>query len=1286
MGGVSRIHMIFEVTPAHIEALNDADLRTLIGYLAEREAVASGHSAVAVTYGGHQLAKDGGIDVRVALPKGTIQGFIPRPATGYQVKAEDFSAASIKKEMRPKGSLRDSIRALASCGGAYIIVSSKGSVSDSSLKSRRMAMAEAVTGEANAARLFLDFYDKRRVATWVNQHPGIVPWVRERVGLPLSGWRPFQDWSSSPEAEDAVYILDDEVRLIGPHQTSEGVKAEEGIDRLRLTLRNPKGVVRLVGLSGVGKTRLVQALFDSRVGSAALDRHLVVYTDIGDNPDPVPLELLSRLQSSGQRCVMIVDNCGAELHRKLVARMAVETRISLVTVEYDISDDEPDNTDVYRLEPASKEVIEKILAPRFPKLTSPEIRTIVDFSEGNFRIALALANTTKAGQSLANLNDTELFNRLFRQKNGDNPALLRAAKACCLVYSFDAETMKGDRSELPLLAELAGQPVSEFYGHVAELRRRQLIQARSQWRALLPHALAHRLAKLALDDLPRDVVQTFIHAAPERLLKSFSRRIGCLHDSVPARAIVNEWLAPGGLLAEVESLAPLGMVLLDNVSPAHPEAALKAIQQAADRDRGFIKASPNADALVRLLRSIAYDPTLFDHATALIAQFARPKLESNNMSDAINVFKSLFHLHLSGTHASARQRADFLRKLASSGTEIDQDLVVTALDAMLECSHFSSSYAFEFGTRKRDYGFHPRTFGEQWDWYAETFELASDVAELPAMRSRVRSMIAAQFRFVAPRVRLDDLVGLAERFVSDGGWPEGWASVRRALREAKKAKNKEAVRKLTALEAKIAPASLADRVASYVLPDQWGPLDLADIDFDDEKRYRKALDQIEAICAGIGAELAANLGALQIHLPELLASTSSRVFTVAKSIGMNTTDPVTVWKIIEDATLPPKRDGTAFHFPSGFLLGLAEHNRDQANYFLDRALENADWHVLLPHMQLCLGLDEAGTERLIAAIPSPALPAWALRNLAGGRATDDLREPEFSSLLAAIAAKEDGLGVAIEILYMRLYSLRTGKKAVSAAEREAARFLLSKVRFDDKKDREPHMIADLVRYCLRSPDDSDLARNICQRLLDAIGEWKVAPWDYSETVTELAAIFPQVVLDVAFEAEGATGPARRGLFGYFRESRPCPLRKIPDDALLNWAHEKPETRFRALAASIRGWNGPNGEQNPDIAPEDEDQTGKLTWTPTALRLIHEAPDPAVVLEGFAENFTPSSWSGSLADILSAREALVVALTDDADQRITDWARGALPRLQDEVERTRKWEAESDRKRDERFDW
>ena len=60
-------------------------------------------------------------------------------------------------------------------------------------------------------------------------------------------------------------------------------------------------LVALHGLGGVGKTRLVQALFDDGVGTNSLDPSLAIYTNIADTPDPQPIGLASNLIASGTR-------------------------------------------------------------------------------------------------------------------------------------------------------------------------------------------------------------------------------------------------------------------------------------------------------------------------------------------------------------------------------------------------------------------------------------------------------------------------------------------------------------------------------------------------------------------------------------------------------------------------------------------------------------------------------------------------------------------------------------------------------------------------------------------------------------------------------------------------------------------------------------------------------------------------------------------------------------------------------------------------------------------------
>src|SRR5690606_28943413 len=107
----------------------------------------------------------------------------------------------------------------------------------------------------------------------------------------------------------------------------------EGIARLRAALRTPKRCIRLIGLSGLGKTRLVQALFETGVGEEPLDPSLAVYSDYSVETDPTARDMTRQLVMRGQRAILVVDNCNPATHSEL-ARICSDgaSNVSLLTV------------------------------------------------------------------------------------------------------------------------------------------------------------------------------------------------------------------------------------------------------------------------------------------------------------------------------------------------------------------------------------------------------------------------------------------------------------------------------------------------------------------------------------------------------------------------------------------------------------------------------------------------------------------------------------------------------------------------------------------------------------------------------------------------------------------------------------------------------------------------------------------------------------------------------------------------------------------------------------------
>ena len=288
---------MFEISGKDIISLGDSDLRSLVAGLAIAELRTKGYPRSSVTAGGNQDAADGGLDVRVECPSDfTDPDFVPRRLTGFQVKKPDMRASAIREEMRPKGRLRDVIRELANASGAYVIVSSQGSIADKPLADRRRAMRTALKDIPGAAQLHMDFYDRDRLSTWVNEYPGIAAWVRGRVGRPLSGWSGIGDWDGGGACAPKPFLSNEKACVIDERSCErEYVTIPEGISRMRAGLRTPKKCIRLIGLSGVGKTRLVQALFEDGVGEDPLDSSIAVYTDYSTETDPTARDMVRNL-------------------------------------------------------------------------------------------------------------------------------------------------------------------------------------------------------------------------------------------------------------------------------------------------------------------------------------------------------------------------------------------------------------------------------------------------------------------------------------------------------------------------------------------------------------------------------------------------------------------------------------------------------------------------------------------------------------------------------------------------------------------------------------------------------------------------------------------------------------------------------------------------------------------------------------------------------------------------------------------------------------------------------
>ncbi|MDO7397295.1 hypothetical protein Q5X53_06925 [Acinetobacter baumannii] len=544
------------------------------------------------------------------------------------------------------------------------------------------------------------------------------------------GWQRFDDWSNTKAEIEAEYFIDDKVKVISPnHKQNNELSVVDGINEIRKKLNSINSSVRLVGLSGVGKTRFAQALFDERIGESSLDHRNVWYCDLGDSPIPMPEHFIEELIQKDKPYILIIDNCGQDTHANLT-RKVQNSQIALMTIEYDVKDDLPERTDVYKLKPISVEIVQKVIERHYPHINNLNSRKIAEFAGGNYRLALAIASNIERTDNLALLTDKELFERLFWQQGHVDTELLKVAQNFALVYSFNIEDSGEENSELDFLAELARVDADTATEAIEILKNKDIVQQRGKWRAILPHALANHLAKELISKKLVSQIDHFTKGMPARLQTSFIKRLSYLHDVPKVKEVVNLWLNNDGWLGEKilnDSYDSQDLVKVRLLSLIAEDQLLALIEQKHLLDGVFLtRKNPHFVELSRLIRSLAYQKHNFKNAFKLLIYFAKNEKENERNNSIRDLVTSLFRLYTSETLADLEQKKEILNELKTQEEyqSILLDCISTALN-FHEYGYFIRE-SNESG-KSSDHSYRPKTYEEIISWVDFLLELLNEL-------------------------------------------------------------------------------------------------------------------------------------------------------------------------------------------------------------------------------------------------------------------------------------------------------------------------------------------------------------------------------------------------------------------------------------------------------------------------------------------------------------------------------------------------------------------------------
>ena len=1280
---------ILEFPKDDLLALSDVQLEQLIGRLAEAEVSAYGASVADVRFSGSITAPDGGVDVRVVISSEPFKsGFISRTNTVFQSKKHSMPAGAIAEEMKPKGVLSAVIGQLCEGGGAYVIVSLDDDCTDTMRTARLAAMKAAVADQPEKDEIYFDFFDRSKLHQWLRQHPGVLLWVRSVLGKPLSGWQPYGQWSYVPVGGSDSLIEAPGISVVLPLDRHQKLTIAEALTPTRQMIADSNKAIRVAGLSGVGKTRFVQALFDEKIGADALDRTTVIYADTGANPIPSARQMIDQLIETGKQATVVIDNCPNDLHTDLASRISSSrNRIRLITVEYDIRDDKPLTTEMVHIEADGPEVAEALILRRHPAIGHANARRVAEFAGGNTRVALAVAERVGEGESLAQLTDANLFDRLFQQRHGEDGRLREHAEILSLVYSFSVEPEDGEPDELAVLASLCNSTGDALFRSAQDLAARQIAQKRGQWRAILPHAIANRLTASALDRMRAKTLRaTFEYPPNHRLLASFAHRLGLMHDHPVAQNIVRSWLAEDGILVPVTALDDEKAKVLDFIAPVCPDLLLDRIEAeiSAKDFPGFEIHNPRRTAVLQMLVSLAYDRPFFDRCIRLLLTIAQQEDPKNNYDSVRDKITSFFQPYLSGTHATLEQRAAVLKEALWSADPYLRGLGTEMLSKTLDGPPWMGMGMGEFGARPRDFGYEPNY--DQlvaWRHLFIGIALEAGLSSDQDLSGRARGIIAQEFRglWADPSIQAE-LTKVAIALNAQSPWTDGWKSVLETIyfdyRDATGPDHAEPVPpELLELRENLTPKDLVSSIRAHLLGrrnDLWS-LD-PDFDHDDQTKYAKAEARLAERVTEFGKQFALAGNDFKLLGPELFsADWMPYGHAFGSGIARGAPDLTTEWEKLVAAL----RDTGLKRFNAAVLSGFLEE-AGQLNQGLDRHLLDVCLKddLLRPAVRLlhpARDFADGDMDRCIYALQHPDVAAWSFGDLLWRDVFEAVSQDRRITLAKTILSKPNGDEVLLDALSMRLHG-KDKTLDILGPELRRMGILASIGRLGAGKNENSssldHAMSRVLSVSLgRDGNDAEKLAWLDAIFASVDTHYGYAP-DIEDALQVTVAVLPEEFLNRAFMGTKVQ-KQRRSFFLGQRSHRKSLLGTADVARIINWCRAMADPTVWEGVASGLDLFAKGGDENAVAISEQ------------AVRFLEACPAPELVLGAYTRKISPDGWSGSRAAIMERNVNAFGVFVENSDMRIAAAARKVVAEAAGWVARERERELSTDAKREQRFE-
>ena len=1283
-----------EVSAEHITRLTERTFPALLRKLLSAEAQAHGLPEYGIHVAGSITTPDGGEDGRIAWTEGPPRtSFLPSRFCQFQVKAgQVMPAAAALEVVGRNGEVKPMVRSALEAGGHYLLLCAH-PYTYQQIDARNSRMREAIRGAGlDIDDVKVDFCDADWVASWVNRHPSVAAWVKQRTQRgTVDPFRSWIHWASRAEHDTSPWADDDRLAVLREPVREGGSGARR--------------VVRVVGPSGIGKSRLIlEALGpseeDERLGFSLAD--LVLYADESEMGDLSINAVVQTLAENGQRAVVVVDRCPPDSHRILVGMVRRrESAVSLITIDDEIPRDLRDRTIVelnehetlVKVPEASSSVTEAIIHSVCPELPSEDFRRLAHFSRGFPKIAHLVAEAWTHARPVAFATEEHLVEAFVRGRLPPDHNLLGSAR---LLAALQLVRMEGPGANHLEEVAVRGRNLSAADLRVGfnELIDRGVALRRGRFVTLQPRPIALHLAERQWRDWSPGCWDAVLGGDTSPELKvGAAKQLALLNTTDIARQVVAHVCRNEGPFEGAEGLARRGHTeVLSALAEVDASLVAQRIGRSLRRVPDLVEVGGDVRRyLVWALEKIAFDPDAFEDGAELLLRLAVAENETYG-NNATGQFVALFPVVLGNTAADGPARLVLLRDVAQSNNPTQRKIVVDALLNGSATDHFSRSVGAEtHGSRPALRSWQP-TREEALGYIGDCVELLVEFAAGDDDAAvAARAGLGRNLWSLASSGFLDLVETIVHRVgPARDSWPEALEALGEFLRHRSERVGPGVVPRVRAMMDALTPQSLDARVRSLVTEMSWDYL--CDEEQDHERLHHR---QVEAV-RGFAAELMQSGDSLRALLPRLCRQLEPRegrhpkrmTCPFGNAIADFADAPLDWLGPIEDALHElPERDRD-FDLLSGYLVGIKDAFPEEVASFKARAAES---DVLAPGVPLvCWRLEIVASDipLVLSALHAGRLPPWRLMQWTLGGVLDPVEEPAVAPLFDALLDHGVG-GYAVALDLIGMYAFR--RHEVLEHFRPQLRKIAENFTRWEPEGHHPsaaHHFGDLMTWLLEKGRNDPDARVVALALSRALADRRDDSTErmLRARMTEEGMIKPVIRLllgsfpEIAWPIVGQTilsDPVRGWRLSYLLGSRlssderhdPA-LLALPADVLLEWCRAHPDGAPAFTAAVV-----------PVLTTYNRDAQ-EHSLHPCMARLLEEFGDRDDVLQAVGSNIRSYFGWGSPTAYFALYEAPLSTLREEhPSARVRRWARATLRELAATSEGIRieedEWEARRD---------